>query len=87
MHTVTEQRLTVAQTERAVAKQRAKVSGTKRCGAPVTVKRFFTTKATVTLTFRRKFVTIDDILTALEEARAQFACQTQPTEARTDGSD
>lgn len=45
----------------------------KRPGAPVKQARFNTTSATVTVTFRRQNVTDDDIIAALDEARALAA--------------
>ena len=55
--------------------QRVSSNGTQqnRGGAPVKQARFNTASATVTVTFRRRNVTDDDIIAALDEARALAA--------------
>ncbi len=69
---VADQRLTVAETEQAVAKRRADASGTKRRGPPLTVKRYMTRNATVTFTFRRRSISTQDMLDTLAEVRGQI---------------
>jgi ParB family chromosome partitioning protein len=73
--------LTADETQQLAAKKLERFRSAPRPGAPVSYHRYKTTQATVSLTFRKNDVTTDDILVALEEARAK-ATQS-PTESGT----
>jgi len=65
------QGLTAQETEQIASKEEGRPHDRPaRRGAPVSYHRFRTTNATVSLTFRRKEVTTEEILGALDEARA-----------------
>ena len=65
--------ITADETEQLAAKKLDMIRGTARHGAPVSYHRYTTSRATVSLTFRKKEATTQDILTALDEARALAA--------------
>ncbi|HYT91502.1 MAG TPA: ParB/RepB/Spo0J family partition protein [Gemmataceae bacterium] len=69
---VNQKRLTALDTERQVQERKAKSTGVKSRGAPLTQRlRYLTGNALVTLTCRRRNATVEDILAALDEVRAQ----------------
>lgn len=79
---VRERNLTAQHTEHVVHERTARARGIKTRGAPAAhVRRFFTSLAIVTVTCRKKQVTDQEILAALDEARAQIANNTTPPTA------
>ena len=63
---------TVADVEHLVARRLEAITGHRRRGAPVSLQRFTTSHARVSFTFRKKEITTEDLLTAIEEVRAQL---------------
>ena len=80
--------LTADETEQLAAKKLDRGRTVPGPGAPVSYHRFKTTEATVSLTFRKKEVSTDDILSALDEARAKATPATHsPTESQSATAD
>jgi len=63
--------VTAEQMEQLASDRTRALRGRKRRGAPVSHHRFSTSRALVSVTFRKKDVTTNDLLAALNEARAQ----------------
>jgi len=65
--------ISAADIEQLAAKQLATITGQRRRGPTVSYQRFETSRARVSFSFRKKEITTEDILTALDEVRAQLS--------------
>jgi ParB family chromosome partitioning protein len=71
IHRAQRETIPAADMEEMAAKRKEALTGRRRRGAPVSHHRFSTSQALVSITFRKKDVSAEDILSALNEARAQ----------------
>ena len=74
--------MTAIDMEQLAAKETEEPASHRRRGAPVSHHRFSTSQATVSLTFRKKDVTTEDVLTTLDEVKAQISTGIPRTPAK-----